>query len=53
MGGNSQPWVSFPISSFEGFELLINTPSESVSTQDKLHLLQLCLSAVVSDILNL
>lgn len=36
MLGNSQPWVSFPVSSFEGFELLINTLSESESTQDKL-----------------
>lgn len=29
----SQPWVSFPVSSFEEFELLINTPSESESTR--------------------
>lgn len=49
----SQPWVSFPVSSFEEFELLINTSSESESTRDNLHLLWLCLSAVVSDILNL
>lgn len=37
--GISQPWVPFPVSSFEGFELLINTLSESESTRDDLHLL--------------
>lgn len=51
--GISQPWVSFPVSSFEGFELLINTLFESESTRDHLQLLRLCCSAVVSDILNL
>lgn len=51
--GISQPWVSVPVSSFKGFELLINTLSESESTRDDLHLLCLCRSAVVSDILNL
>lgn len=50
--GISQPWVPFPISSFEGFELLINAFSGSESTREDLHLLRLCCSAVVSDILN-
>ncbi|RLW10151.1 hypothetical protein DV515_00002465 [Chloebia gouldiae] len=45
--GISQPWVSFPVSSFEGFELLINTLSESESTQDDLQLLWFCHSAVL------
>ncbi|XP_008920299.3 serum amyloid A protein [Manacus vitellinus] len=39
--------VSFTVSSFEGFELLINTLFESESTRDHLHFLWLCLSAVL------